>query len=99
MNEERAPFEKIAFQASGRVQGVCFRAYAQDAAAARDVTGWIRNCPGGRRVEGEAWGTPGALEAFIQWLHEGPSYARVDRVAVERLGPCRERPPAFEIRF
>ena len=99
MNEGNAPFEKIAFRATGRVQGVCFRAYAQDAALQRDVTGWIRNCPDGRRVEGEAWGRPEAVESFIRWLYDGSPYARVDRVDVDRLGPQEDRPPSFEIRF
>jgi hypothetical protein len=33
---------------SGNVQGVYFRAYAEDEAACRGVAGWIRNAPDGR---------------------------------------------------
>ncbi len=92
------PFEKIRFLVSGRVQGVCFRAYCEAAAAELDVTGWVRNCPDGR-VEGEAFGTEDAIKDFIRWLKKGSPHGRVDTVDLEHPGPVEERPPNFGIRY
>ncbi|RPI10383.1 MAG: acylphosphatase [Zetaproteobacteria bacterium] len=55
---------------SGRVQGVYFRAYAEDEAAFRNVTGWIRNAPDGR-VEAVFEGSPASVDAMIRWCHRG----------------------------
>jgi acylphosphatase len=66
---------------SGRVQGVYFRASAQDVARARRLSGWIRNRSDGEVeavVEGEAEG----VEAFIAWCHQGPPGAHVTTVRV-----------------
>lgn len=67
---------------AGRVQGVAFRYYAQDQALALGVDGWIRNLLD-RRVEFHAQGPFGQVSAFLEWLHEGPPSARVERVEVE----------------
>lgn len=91
-------YEKIYYVVSGRVQGVCFRAYAQTAAVERDVTGWVRNRRDGR-VEGEAWGTTEAMEQFIQWLHRGSPHGKVEQVEVERSGHHGERPESFSIKY
>lgn len=91
-------FDKISFVVSGTVQGVCFRAYAQAAAVELDVTGWIRNRRDGR-VEGEAFGSPEAVKGFIEWLHKGSPYGRVDQVEVESLESQGSRPPNFGVRY
>ena len=91
-------YEKISFVVSGRVQGVCFRACARDAALGLDVTGWVRNTADGR-VEGEACGSGQSLDAFIEWLKKGPSHARVDNLDVERQGAREDRSPSFDIRY
>jgi acylphosphatase len=64
---------------SGRVQGVCFRAYARDEARRLGLTGWVRNLPDGR-VEALAQGDPAKLGAFEAWCRHGPSHARVRKV-------------------
>ncbi|MCG3203008.1 MAG: Acylphosphatase [Gammaproteobacteria bacterium] len=64
---------------SGRVQGVCYRAFAQREARRLGVTGWVRNLPDGR-VEVTAAGPPVALEEFRRWLHRGPPQAVVREV-------------------
>lgn len=64
---------------SGRVQGVCYRAYAQREARRLGVTGWVRNLADGR-VEVAASGPPAALEEFRQLLHRGPPQAVVSEV-------------------
>jgi acylphosphatase len=68
---------------SGRVQGVYFRAYAEDEAAFRKVAGWIRNAPDGR-VEAAFEGTREALEAMIRWCHRGSPASDVTAVDVAR---------------
>jgi len=91
-------YEKISFVVSGRVQGVCFRAYAQEAARASDVTGWIRN-RADARVEGEAYAERDDLERFISWLRQGSPHGHVDHVDLSRFEPVEERPPTFGIRY
>jgi len=66
---------------SGRVQGVYFRAYAEDEAAFRKVAGWVRNAPDGR-VEAVFEGAPEALEAMIRWCHRGSPASDVTAVDV-----------------
>jgi acylphosphatase len=66
---------------SGRVQGVYFRAYAEDEAAFRKVAGWIRNAPDGR-VEAVFEGAAASVEAMIQWCHRGSPASRVTGVEV-----------------
>lgn len=64
---------------TGRVQGVSFRAYAEREAARLGVAGWVRNEPDGSvaiHVEGEG----DALEQLVRWAHDGPRFARVERV-------------------
>ena len=91
-------YEKITFVVSGKVQGVCFRAYAQKAAQEMDVTGWVKN-RADYRVEGEAHGSPEAMERFIAWLHKGSPHGRVDQVDVDRLGSSEKRPASFTVKY
>ncbi len=81
---------------SGRVQGVFYRVSTQEAAQLKSVHGWVRNLPDGRV---EAWfeGTIEAVEAMIQWCHQGPSGARVTKVVVEYQEPQDLR--GFEIQY
>ncbi|MCB0896908.1 MAG: acylphosphatase [Nocardioides sp.] len=67
---------------TGRVQGVSFRAYAEREAARLGVVGWVRNEPGGA-VAAHAEGPADAIDAFVRWCHEGPSWARVEGVDVQ----------------
>ena len=64
----------VRFVVSGRVQGVGFRAFVVRAAAARGVTGQVRNHPDGT-VEATAHGLRTALEAFVNF--EGPALLEV----------------------
>ncbi len=67
---------------SGRVQGVWFRASAQEEANKLDITGWARNLQDGR-VEVLACGDKEKLSQFSEWLHQGPELAKVDEVISE----------------
>jgi acylphosphatase len=66
----------------GRVHGVFFRAYTQDAALTTGVTGWVRNLPDGR-VEAIFEGDADKVETIIDWCHEGSPLSRVDSVEVQ----------------
>ena len=70
----------------GRVQGVFFRASAAEEAKRLGLAGWGRNRLDGS-VEVFAQGAPDRLDAFLQWLQEGPPLARVERVAWEEALP------------
>jgi acylphosphatase len=64
----------------GLVQGVFYRVSTRDQAVRRGLTGWVRNLADGS-VECVAEGEEGALQALVAWCREGPSGARVTRVA------------------
>ncbi|MER3404635.1 MAG: acylphosphatase [Chloroflexota bacterium] len=83
---------------SGLVQGVYFRDSARRLALREGVGGWIRNLPDGR-VEAVFVGPRAAVERLVEWCHQGPPAARVERVDVE-WSPAdpAERVTAFSIR-
>jgi acylphosphatase len=66
---------------SGRVQGVYFRATTRDTAAEHGVDGWVRNREDGR-VEAVFEGERAAVEAVVEWCHEGSPAADVEAVEV-----------------
>lgn len=72
------------FIVSGRVQGVFFRASAREQALAMGLTGHAMNLDDGR-VEVLASGSSEALDSLEQWLQQGSSAARVDKVFRENL--------------
>ena len=74
------------FLVSGRVQGVGFRYFAQEAAAVEGLTGWVRNLPHGA-VEALAEGDAEAMERFSLKLARGPGMARVDEVETSEETP------------
>ena len=66
----------------GRVQGVGFRFFAQDAANDLGITGWVRNRFDGQ-VEVTAEGERARLEGFLEQLRRGPRGAYVTQLDVE----------------
>lgn len=64
---------------SGGVQGVFFRLHTHKKATQLKLTGWVRNLPDGR-VEAFAEGDENLLEEFVEWCHQGPPAARVEKV-------------------
>ena len=62
----------------GRVQGVGFRFFTEDAAAREGIAGWVRNLPDGG-VEVAAEGEAESLARFEHAIRHGPRGARVDR--------------------
>ena len=63
----------------GRVQGVGYRAWVADEAAARNLEGWVRNARDGS-VEALFAGPADVIAAMIAACWRGPSMARVDAV-------------------
>jgi acylphosphatase len=66
---------------SGRVQGVFYRASAQQEAMRLGLCGEIRNLPDGR-VEAIVEGAKERIEEFIKWCRRGPPSAEVETVGV-----------------
>ena len=64
---------------TGRVQGVGYRYAMIEAAAARGVTGWVRNRSDGS-VDAFVQGEAAAVEALVAWCRRGPPAARVEAV-------------------
>jgi acylphosphatase len=66
---------------SGRVQGVFYRASAQQEAMRLSLVGEIRNLPDGR-VEAVVEGPKERIEEFVEWCRRGPPAADVEHVGV-----------------
>ncbi|MBI3611230.1 MAG: acylphosphatase [Nitrospirae bacterium] len=82
---------------SGRVQGVYYRAFTQDAAERLGLTGFCRNLPDGR-VEVVTEGDREVIETLIEQLRKGPPRAQVeDLQTVWR--PAEGRFKNFSIRY
>ena len=71
---------------TGRVQGVFFRARAQEQAARLGVAGWVANRPDGS-VAGHFEGEARDVDALVDWCRTGPERARVDDVRVTEAEP------------
>ncbi len=80
----------------GVVQGVGFRFFTERTARRYGLSGWVRNLPDGR-VEIEAEGEEGVLNAFLKDVNQGPSFSRVTHVGVEKIPAPGHR--SFEVRF
>ena len=65
----------------GRVQGVGYRAWAEDTARELGLQGWVRNRRDGA-VEAVIAGENAAVEAMIAACRHGPRSARVDAVEI-----------------
>ncbi len=67
---------------SGRVQGVGFRAFTQQAAIENEIVGWVRNLADGA-VEVEAVGEDKKVDQFIKKVKKGPSFfAKVKNIQI-----------------
>lgn len=81
---------------AGSVQGVFFRATAQETARALGLRGWVRNTDDGG-VELVACGDEAKLGELERWLHRGPPRARVKGVTAKAVEP--ESFPDFAVRY
>ncbi|MFV0624155.1 acylphosphatase [Sphingomonas sp. ac-8] len=80
---------------TGRVQGVFYRAWMGEQAAALGITGWVRNRADGS-VEAVVAGPAEQVEALIARAQDGPPSAHVAGVEV-REAPAQAY-PGFEKR-
>ncbi len=71
---------------SGRVQGVGFRYFTEDAARREGLHGWVRNLTEGG-VEIMAEGDAEAVDRFERHIRHGPPGARVDDIEVDHIAP------------
>jgi acylphosphatase len=74
------------FIVSGRVQGVGFRYFAQDAAQREGLHGFVTNHDDGS-VEAVAEGEAESVERFEMALRRGPSRSRIEQVMVDETSP------------
>ncbi|MFH2007125.1 MAG: acylphosphatase [bacterium] len=71
--------ERLHLRIRGRVQGVCYRAYASDKARALGLSGEVRNRSDGS-VELIADGGRPTLQALLDWCWQGSPAAQVDAI-------------------
>lgn len=83
--------EQREFLVSGRVQGVGFRAFAQQQARSLGLKGSAENLPDGR-VRVRAIGPDALLLQLEKRLRQGPPSAKVDDVIVMRQGASAAEP-------
>jgi acylphosphatase len=67
----------------GKVQGVCFRAFTQEAAQALGVAGWVRNAPDGNVRARLEHADAAVLQQLIRKLAQGPPAARVTGIDID----------------
>ena len=67
---------------TGVVQGVGFRAWAEQAARQRGLNGWVRNRRDGS-VEALISGPDDKVADMLAYVWQGPSQSRVERVDTE----------------
>ncbi len=79
----------------GRVQGVFFRASAQQEGLQLGLTGEVRNLPDGS-VEAIVEGEKRAVDDFVDWCRRGPPSAEVEDVQV-KLRPPRDEFRTFTV--
>ena len=86
------------FVVSGRVQGVFYRASTESEARRLGLVGWVRNCPDGT-VELLACGDEEKLRQLERWLWDGPQFADVTTVEVERVDDIETDFSSFSVRY
>lgn len=69
---------------AGRVQGVGFRYFVVQKAKETGITGWVKNTVDGG-VLVMAQGDEIDLRTFIDYLHIGPTCARVDKISKYKM--------------
>ncbi len=73
----------VTIRVSGKVQGVGFRYYTHKKATELGLKGFVQNKPDGS-VYIEAEGVEEKLDEFILWCNEGPGWARVTHVQIQK---------------
>jgi acylphosphatase len=63
----------------GRVQGVGFRAFVEEAATRQGLEGWVRNRRVGT-VEAVLFGDTATVDAVVEACRKGPAMSRVESI-------------------
>jgi len=74
----------VHLEISGKVQGVFFRASAQEIAKLHKISGWIRNTHD-KKVEALITGADEDIQKFIEWCKEGPDKAMVEHITITNV--------------
>ena len=82
--------------ASGKVQGVAFRMYAQTQAKQLGLKGYVRNLSNGN-VEIVAVGAADKVDAFIDWAKSGSPAAIIDKLDVAIVNKSDNKYQSFDI--
>jgi len=69
---------------SGRVQGVCFRAFIREHAQNLGLTGWVKNLDDGR-VEAIIEGSEKNVNKLLESCKKGPAYSRIKDIEIEKI--------------
>jgi len=88
------PLKAVSAKILGLVQGVGFRAAAQQQATNLSLCGFIRN-ELDNSVYLEVEGPADAVDTFLSWCQKGPRFAKVSEVSVQDIGPLNYK--EFEI--
>jgi acylphosphatase len=81
--------KRVRVVASGRVQGVFYRASCARLARGLGLAGYVRNLADGR-VEAAFEGSDAAVDEMVEWSGVGPDLANVDRLDVVVEDPLGE---------
>lgn len=81
---------RIVAKATGRVQGVGYRAFCAHEASRLLIEGYAKNLPDGRTVEVVGEADEPTLRTFVERLREGPSLAHVSGVTFRWEDPTGE---------
>jgi len=81
----------------GRVQGVGYRWFARQSAEELGIRGYVRNLPNGD-VEVLAQGDDETVDALIERLRRGPSFAHVMDIQAQETN-IKQRLDRFEVRL
>jgi acylphosphatase len=92
-----SPLKRIGVLVTGRVQGVGYRYFTEDAANHFGLTGWVSN-RFDRSVELEAQGEAADIDEFLARLRMGPPLAHVADLRVNDL-PVEAGEKGFEVRY
>lgn len=82
--------KRVHLYASGRVQGVFYRAECAREARDLGLGGFVRNLPDGR-VEAAFEGPPQAVDRMVAWCRTGTPWSQVDDVEAIEEEPVGER--------
>ena len=72
----------LSVRITGVVQGVGYRAWAEEAAKARGLSGWVRNRRDGS-VEAVIAGPDDKVSEMLAYFWQGPANSRVERAEAE----------------